>query len=499
MTASSYDTTSRLDLLAWAPAYEQAAALAAGEVRAIDLINHVILRIERFNPSINSIVAHDWESARKQARQADDALARGERKPLLGVPVTVKEHFHVEGLVTCVGNADYRDHVGVSDSPAVSALREAGAVILGKSNVPVALADIQSYNPVYGVTNNPWNLERSPGGSSGGSAAAIAAGFSALELGTDIGGSIRIPAHFTGVFGHKPTYGIVHYAQTGNPPIRLAPRDISVAGPLARSAEDLAIALQVLINQDPLARKGWRLELPAPRRERLQDFRVLVLGAMPHNRQSLTEQQIEKRLLDALQKSGVSVKHVGDLEVSLPDFEAAHIVYRTLVHSSLPVVHSEASSLATGKNQTVALAGAIPDASQMTHSEWLVLNEKRMQIRKQWENVFSHVDVVLSPVMNTDAFVHDHTEPKTERKFPVSVDGGTEDYTFEQFFNWVGLAALPGLPATSFPLGFNDAGLPIGAQVMSGYLEDLTAIKFAELFTQAYGGYVKPDGYDIAG
>jgi len=497
MTTTSANAQSLLDTWAWAPAHAQATALAEGKIRAIDLIDHVIRRIERFNPSINAIVAYDWESAREQARQADDALARGERRPLLGVPVTVKEHFHIEGLVTCVGNADYRHHVPEGDSPAVTALREAGAVILGKSNVPVALADLQSYNPVYGVTNNPWNLEHTPGGSSGGSAAAIAAGLSALELGTDIGGSIRIPAHFTGVFGHKPTYGIVHYAATGHPPVRLAPRDLSVAGPLARSAKDLAIALKVLLNRDPLVGKGWRLDLTAPRHERLRDFRVLVLGAWPHRRQSLAEAQVEKRLLDALRRSNVTVLQGADLGVALPDLEAADDVYRALKYSSAPGPRPVAPTTVPEDDQGSPSLKNARNASQITHDEWLYLNEKRLQIRQQWEQVFSQVDVVLSPVLNTPAFTHNHVGLQREREFPVAVPGGIDHYRFTDLFNWVGLAVLPGLPATSFPLGFSDDGLPIGTQAMSAYLEDLTTIKFAELFTQAHGGFVEPGGYAI--
>lgn len=493
MTTTPVDLTSPLERWAWAPAHEQAQALAAGELRAIDLIEHQIARIERFNPALNAIVATDWESAREQARQADAALARGERRPLLGVPVTVKEHFHVEGLVTCVGNPHHRDHVPEGDSPAVAALRAAGAVILGKSNVPVALADLQSYNPVYGVTHNPWNLARTPGGSSGGSAAAIAAALSALELGTDIGGSIRIPAHFTGIFGHKPTYGIVHYAKTGLPPVRLAPRDLSVAGPLARSAQDLAIALQVLINRDPLAAKGWRLELPAPRHERLADFRVLVLGSWPGRKQSDVEKTVEKRLLDALRKSGVTVRHGADLESALPDLEAANDVYRRLKYSSVP----GAPAAVQQESESAHSPPATRNAAQITHDEWLQLNEQRLQIRAQWEAVFSQVDVVLSPVLSTTAFRHDHTEPQKARDFPVEVGGTTEQQKFVELFHWVGLAVLPGLPATSFPLGFAHDGLPVGAQAMGAYLEDLTAIKFAELFAQAHGGFVAPQGYAL--
>jgi amidase len=251
-----------LDSLTFASARAQAEALADSRVSAVDLLEHVLERINRFDNDINAVVARNDEGARAAAREADAALARGERRPLLGVPITVKESFDVAGFVTSSGNPDFANNVAQHDSLAVAALRGAGAVIVGKSNVPLALADLQSYNLIYGVSNNPWDLARTPGGSSGGSAAALAAGYVALELGTDIGGSIRIPAHFNGVYGHKPTAGLVAMRGTSVPSGRLADRDLSVAGPLARTASDLELALDLLLNLEPLAAKAWKATLP---------------------------------------------------------------------------------------------------------------------------------------------------------------------------------------------------------------------------------------------
>src|SRR5450830_750663 len=236
--------TALLNRLSHASATEQARALAEGQVSASELLEHSIERIERLNPAINALVVLDLERARADARAADAALARGERRPLLGVPVSVKENFDVAGLPTTVGDPARTGNLAAQDSAAVAGLREAGAIVLGKSNVPLALADLQSYNAVYGLSRNPWNPARTPGGSSGGSAAALAAGFVALELGTDIGGSIRIPAHFTGVYGHKTSQGLISLLGTGLPAgaqrRRPGPGPAHAAQPRPAAEQDLA-------------------------------------------------------------------------------------------------------------------------------------------------------------------------------------------------------------------------------------------------------------------
>ncbi len=251
------------------PAFRSAAALAASirarEVGSRELLEHYVERVERLNPALNAIIVSDFRSARRRAEEADAVLARGESwGPLHGLPMTVKESFDVIGLPTTWGLAELKDNMPTANALAVDRLLAAGAIIFGKTNVPVLLADLQSYNPVYGTTNNPWDTSRTPGGSSGGAAAALAAGLTGLELGSDIGGSIRNPAHYCGVFGHKPTYGIVPprgQALYGN----VAASDISVIGPLARSAEDLALALDIIAGPDPVEAAGWRLDLAAPR------------------------------------------------------------------------------------------------------------------------------------------------------------------------------------------------------------------------------------------
>ena len=250
-------------------AFRSAAALGAAirerKIGCRELLEHYLKRVERYNPALNAIIVTDFARARRRADEADAALVRGKGwGPLHGLPMTVKESFDVVGLPTTWGLTELRGSTAAANALAVDRLLGAGAIIFGKTNVPVLLADSQSYNPVYGTTNNPWDPSLTPGGSSGGAAAALAAGLTGLELGSDIGGSIRNPAHYCGVWGHKPTWGIAPprgQALYGN----VAASDISVIGPLARSAEDLALALDIVAGPDPIEAEGWRLDLAAPR------------------------------------------------------------------------------------------------------------------------------------------------------------------------------------------------------------------------------------------
>ena len=258
--------------------------LAARKVSAVELLERSVARIEARDKQINAVVVRDFERARDAAKAADAALARGERAPLLGVPMTVKESYNVAGLPTTWGFPAAKDFRPNDDALAVTRVKAAGAVILGKTNVPISLADWQSYNDVYGTTNNPWDLTRTPGGSSGGSAAALAAGYVSLELGSDIGGSLRVPAHYCGVFAHKPSLGLV--PPRGQTPPNVPPlpfeNDLAVIGPMARSAADLALALDVVAGPDEQVNAiAYRLALPPPRHDDLKGFRVLVVDTHP--------------------------------------------------------------------------------------------------------------------------------------------------------------------------------------------------------------------------
>lgn len=504
LNATIHDTPASLDpldALTFASATEQARALAEGRVSAVALLEHSLARIDRFDGALNAVVVRDDERARAAARAADAALARGERRPLLGVPITVKESFDVQGLVTTVGKPELAHNRARDDSPVVAALREAGAVVIGKTNVPLGLTDLQSYNAVYGSTSNPWDLARTPGGSSGGSAAAVAAGFVALEVGSDIGGSVRIPAHFTGIYGHKTSYGLIATIGSGLPPGRRAPRDLGVAGPLARSAADLDLALGLLLNRDPELNKAWRVTLPPPRHLRLADFRVLVIDRWPGVEPSASEQLVAQRVTERLRAHGVTIHRPGDLpEGLLPDLRASHTLYRTLLGSSavqpLPDAKTQAQITALALDDDSHEAATLR-APSISHREWLAANEQRFVLRAQWEALFEAFDVVITPVAPTSAFRHDHSEPKDRREFPVNFADGVRLLRFTDFFYWAGLPVLPGLPATSFPLGVDGDGLPIGAQAVGPWLEDRTPIAFARLLEEASGGFRAPPGYGV--
>jgi amidase len=312
-------------------ATELVAALAGKRISSVELVDFAISRIEANDKSINAVVVRDFERARPAAAAADAALARGEKRPLLGLPLTVKEQFNIAGLPTTWGNPKFKDWRPTADAVAVTRLKAAGAVILGKTNVPFMLEDWQSYNEIYGTTNNPWDLGRTPGGSSGGSAAALAAGFVSLELGSDIGGSLRAPAHYCGIFAHKPSLDLVPQRGAGPPdtPARPVRGDLAVCGPMARSAVDLAVELDVLAGPDELSDGiGYRLALPPARHQDIRSFRVLVIDTHPLCPTAKSVKTALDRLSERLAQTGSRVSRASAL---LPDLAETARIYRELL------------------------------------------------------------------------------------------------------------------------------------------------------------------------
>ena len=479
----------------FATAGTQLRALDQDLVSSIELVDAAIVRIEHHDAAINAVVVRDFERARAAARAADAARADGDRRPLLGLPVTVKELFRVVGLPTSWGNPAFKGWQPDADLLAVARLKAAGAVILGKTNVSFMLADYQSRNPVYGVTNNPWDLGRTPGGSSGGSAAALAAGFVALELGSDFGGSLRTPAHFCGVYAHKPSLDLVPLRGGGPPhtpdwPFR---GDLAVAGPMARSAADLMLALNVLAGPDEQgAGVGYQLMLPPPRHDRLQAFRVLVLDEHPLYPTAASVRAAVNALAGRLVQSGCRVTREN---AALPDLAAATLnatfIRAAHVSGDTPPAYYEAM-------QAMLRSGTAPDATTISgawirgsvasHRDWLTQMRERRRFRMQWHALMREVDVVLCPAMPTPAFPHDPREPQWERR--LVIDGRECPYTEQSA--WIGLATSFDAPATVAPIGRSDEGLPIGVQIIGAYLEDRTTIAFAELIEREFGGFVPP-------
>jgi amidase len=471
------------------------AALAARQVSAIELLDRAIARIEALDPRFNAVVVRDFDRARVAAAAADAALARGERRPLLGVPMTVKEAFNVAGLPTTWGIPHFKGWTPKEDALAVARLKAAGAVILGKTNVPIVLSDWQSYNDIYGTTNNPWDPSRTPGGSSGGAAAALAAGYISLELGSDIAGSLRAPAHYCGVFSHKPSQGLLPSRGHVPPAAEALPRDVDLAviGPLARSAADLALALELLAGPDEPQATAYRLTLPPPRHADLKEFRVLVIDDHPLMPTAASVRGAIDRLAERLASAGATVARSSPL---LPDLAVSARVYVTLLSAFIG-----ADWPAETYQRVAAAAAAIPagvdslDAvfargAVLSHRDWIQSDRLRGHIQQQWRAVFGEWDVVLCPPMPTPAFPHDHSADMRARR--IDVDG--KSYPYQDQLIWPGIATLSGLPATTMPLERTDAGLPIGVQIIGPYLEDRTPIAFAQSIEQAFGGFVPPPG-----
>src|SRR5215468_4843970 len=297
-----------MDQLHFKSAVEIARLIREREVRATEALEHFLARVEKYNPNLNAVIWLDVGRARQRAKAADAALVKGEVwGPLHGVPMTIKESYNVAGSPTTWGDPKLANNVTETSALAVERLEKAGAVLFGKTNVPLLLADHQSYNAIYGTTNNPWDLSRTPGGSSGGSAAALAAGLTGIDAGSDIGGSIRIPAHFCGVFGLKPTWGVV--APKGQAlPGSHAYADMSVIGPLGRGADDLEIALDVMAGADEIDGMAWKLDLPACGAASLRDFRIAVKLRDPNFEVETEYADKLQALADALARRGARVK-----------------------------------------------------------------------------------------------------------------------------------------------------------------------------------------------
>ncbi|HUI16940.1 MAG TPA: amidase [Alphaproteobacteria bacterium] len=484
-----------MDDIAFASAKHLAALLRRKKLGCLELLEHYLARVERHNPRLNAIIATDLPAARKRARAADRALAKGEVwGPLHGVPMTIKESFDVVGMPTTWGLPEHKENRPKRNALAVERLLAAGVTLFGKTNVPVWLADWQSYNDIYGTSNNPWDVTLTPGGSSGGSAAALAAGLTGIETGSDIGSSIRNPAHYCGVFGHKPTYGICPprgQALAG----RVSASDISVIGPLARSADDLALGLAALAGPDEIDAAGYRLSLPPPRKERLGQFKVALMLDDPNAEVDREVKDQLQQLADFLAKKKVKVS-----DKARPAIDTGHAnkVYTMLLRAAT-AGRQTAAQFAEALARVSTLDPAdesyfarMTRANTMAHRDWLAFNEERHKMRWRWHEFFQDYDLLLSPVASSAAFPHDHAGERWQRTIVVN---GKKVPTTDQLF-WAGYSCVAFLPATVAPIGFSPKGLPIGVQIVGPQYGDRTCIAFAKLLEAEYHGFVAPPGYN---
>lgn len=449
----------------------------------------MLARIERYNPAINAVVAMDPVQARERARRADNA----DRPwgPLHGLPVTVKDCFEVTGMPATGGSERYARHLPATNAPAVRRLIEAGAIIIGKTNLPER-ASHHTANDLYGVTRNPWNTCRSPGGSSGGSAAAVAAGFSFLDLATDNGGSIRGPAHHCGVYGHKPSFGListlgqVHQASTP-----FANEDITVSGPIARSADDLALATNVLSKPDSFNRAAHSLELPRPRHCGARGWRVAAWLDDPCCPVDSAVGDCLDRAIECLSAAGITVD-----VAARPRFEPAKAfdTYLSLIMAVVSRNENESDvaamgqMLSSGEIDPYSYHGRYARGVTMRHAEWITHNNDRVLLRQIWREFFQDYDVLLTPAMPTTALPHDHDAPYFSRT--ITVNGKSVAY-WDQLF-WAGLFGVAYLPSTVAPIGLAANGLPVGMQIVGPHREDHTSIAFARLMADVCQGFSPP-------
>jgi len=468
-----------------------AAAIRAKKIGCLEMLDLYLARVEKYDNALNAIIVRDFEHARLRARALD--RSRGPRGPLHGVPMTIKESFDVAGQPTTWGNPKYKDNVAKRNALVVDRLLKAGAVLFGKTNVSLNLADWQSFNAVYGTTNNPWDVTRAPGGSSGGSAAALAAGLTGLEAGSDIGSSIRNPAHFCGVYGHKPTWGIVpRHGQAL--PWQQAPVDIDVVGPLGRSSDDLTLALSVMAGPDAIDAAGWHLDLARPRRTRLRDYKVALMLDAPG---VAVDRQVQDRLQALASFLRRQKVRVDDRARPAIDTGDALRVYITLLRAATSDRQSDSDF---EKNVRIAHALAPDDQSYhalairgavLSHRDWLAANEKRQRMRLAWAEFFANYDLLLCPAANTAALPHDQHGERHERT--MVVNGRSVPVTDHLF--WAGYSGVSYLPSTAAPCGFTTKGLPVGVQIVGPQYGDFTCIAFAKLLEREFQGFVPPPGF----
>ncbi len=474
--------------------------LRARRLSASELLEHTIRRIESLDGALNAVVVRDFDRARTAARAADQALAAGDQRPLLGLPITVKEAFNVAGLPTTWGLPGTDQIPITEDAVVVARLKAAGAIVIGKTNAPTMLADWQCANPVYGVTRNPWDLGRTPGGSSGGGAAALAAGLIALEFGSDLAASLRAPAHFCGIYAHKPSYGVTPtrgFVPPGVAALSPAPAiDISVLGPMARSPGDLALALEAAAGPDEHEAVGYRLSLPAPRHAQLKDYRVLILDQHPLAPTAGSIRAAIDGLADQLRAAGCTVGRSSPLLPDLAEITALFIELLLSIFSADAPEEAYAQARAAADRLATAadpLTSAAVRGPALSHRDWLRADRRRAGVAHQWLRLFEAWDVVLCPAMSTNALLLNGPSGVPDT---IEVDGVRMAYQAQP--TWASIATLNGLPATIAPIGLDPLGLPIGVQIIGPFLEDRTTIAFARLMEQAFGGFIPPPAYVAA-
>ena len=466
-------------------------ALKAKKLGALELLDYYAARIKRFDGVLNALPILDMDAARKRAKALDRKGAKA--GPLAGLPMTVKESFDLAGYPTTWGLAEYANTAAKTNAVAVQRLFDAGANVFGKSNVPTLLADWETVNVVYGKTVSPWDHQRTPGGSSGGAAAALAAGLTGLEVGSDIGGSIRNPAHFCGIYGHKSTWGVCSMAGSALPGA-VHPTDISVIGPMGRSAADLELGLSVIAGPDAIDGRGWKADLPKCGRKTLDGWRVAVIANHPTAEVDSTVEHSIRRLAQFLSSRGAKVS-----ERALPEFDfgEAHRVFIQLLRgatSGRQTPEQFADMLAAKAKLDPNDQGYYAQmvrANTQPHRDWLIASNRRHQMRLAWAEFFKEWDVLLCPNGATAAYPHSMPGERWERM--ITVNGKPQPLTTQMW--WAGISGMCYLPGTAAPIGLSPEGLPLSVQIVGPQYADLHTIRFAQLLEREYYAFAPPPAY----
>lgn len=474
-------------------ATELSALIKKKKIGSEELLDLYLARIEKYNPRINAVVAMDVAGARKRAKAADSALAHGEDwGPLHGLPITIKDSFDLAGLPATWGVPELRDHRPATNALAVQRYLDAGAIAFGKTNVPAYLIGWATHNEIYGTTSNPWDVSRSPGGSSGGAAAALAAGLTALEIGVDFGGGVRNVAHYCGIYGHKPTYGVTNWVGHIMPGIGGSKPPLAVAGPLARSSEDLKLALLLIAGPIPDDAIAWKLTLPAPRTAKLEELRVAV---MLEDANFPVDGEVQNRIqavADFLVRHNAKVSYRARPAI---DSAAAFRIFGGMLLAGVALrQHDEGfwKRMSHLRARFMPADGSgEPVNKEFSHADWLELDAAQSLLRRAWKAFFQEWDILLCPAAPTVAVPHD---PKHEWHERTVVVKGRATSPADPTF-WGGFTTVANLPSTVAPAGFTKSGLPVGVQIVGPEYGDLLCIEVARQLEQGFQGFVPPKGF----
>jgi len=449
-------------------ARELAALIASREITPLEVMEHTLQRIETANPKLNAFVALDAERAMDEAKALTESIARkGVPGPLTGIPLGVKDLEDVKGMVTSFGSVPFKDNIATGDSVQVARLREAGAIVVGKTNTPEFGSTGFTKNRLFGTTRNPWNLERTPGGSSGGSAAAVVAGMVPLATGSDGGGSVRIPASYTGCYGLKTSAGRIPLGPV--PMLYMSP--IAVLGPLTRTVEDAAMFLDCVAGYHPAAPDS----LSRPEYSYLERLDSLPKGLTIAFSPTLGYATVQHDVMACVEKAVCAFEELGHTVILLEE-AIPNVVNAWSKLFSLNIYGTLSDNIDKyGQDMGRALVHSLEEIKQLTLADLVEAQKiKTEQNRVLW-NLFDRFDLLLTPTMPVEAFAAEGPPPSEINGQPIHM---LDVVAFTYPFN------LSGHPAASVPAGFTESGMPVGLQIVGPRLRDDLVLQASRAYEQ---------------